>query len=219
MWAWDHPRSRGVYREWNDDGRRHEGSSPLARGLRIGDHVPKGSWRIIPARAGFTHFSGLLGRLSWDHPRSRGVYETMIAIHSPSLGSSPLARGLRTRPGRRGRRVRIIPARAGFTPRPRRRLLPSRDHPRSRGVYNRDGADESPEAGSSPLARGLPPRTRRASRYRRIIPARAGFTSPCDAEYMFCRDHPRSRGVYPGCERVCFCRHGSSPLARGLRDA
>ena len=50
--------------------------------------------------------------------------------------------------------------------------------------------------GSSPLARGLHPRGRRAGRARGIIPARAGFT-----------DHARR---LPG--RLA----GSSPLARGL---
>ena len=51
---WDHPRSRGVY----PDGRRYmqvnAGSSPLARGLRVGDRGEGHGDGIIPARAGFT---------------------------------------------------------------------------------------------------------------------------------------------------------------------
>ena len=52
--AWDHPRSRGVYRasEMNRDTVR--GSSPLARGLRRHGRIEIGGHRIIPARAGFT---------------------------------------------------------------------------------------------------------------------------------------------------------------------
>ena len=71
--------------------------------------------------------------------------------------------------------------------------------------------------GSSPLARGLqarpPPRRPR----RRIIPARAGFTSHAPHRPDRGGDHPRSRGVYllmSGLLRGC---RGSSPLARGLR--
>jgi len=50
------------------------GSSPLARGLLVGDttHVPVG--RIIPARAGFTHEE--------------------VQNGADAEGSSPLARGL-----------------------------------------------------------------------------------------------------------------------------
>ena len=51
-----------------------EGSSPLARGLRVRLSLSITRKRIIPARAGFTiqMYVGLF--LYWDHPRSRGVY-------------------------------------------------------------------------------------------------------------------------------------------------
>ena len=51
--------------------------------------------------------------------------------------------------------MRIIPARAGFTRDPERPVLPRRDHPRSRGVYNKMMFYMTHEDGSSPLARGL----------------------------------------------------------------
>ena len=55
--------------------------------------------------------------------------------------------------------------------------------------------------------------------WRRIIPARAGFTIHVFEELSEPRDHPRSRGVYPGHgQRLCD-PGGSSPLARGLRGA
>ena len=50
------------------------------------------------------------------------------------------------------------------------------DHPRSRGVYGHDGHEAVPQAGSSPLARGLLYSALAAEGRDRIIPARAGFT-------------------------------------------
>ena len=50
-----------------------------------------------------------------DHPRSRGVYLTARVFEVVSVGSSPLARGLRRESRHPRRIVRIIPARAGFT--------------------------------------------------------------------------------------------------------
>ena len=72
-------------------------------------------------------------------------------------GSSPLARGLRSLRATIKLAKRIIPARAGFTPQPVCRPQPPRDHPRSRGVYDRTDGGDQPERGSSPLARGLRP--------------------------------------------------------------
>ena len=51
----DHPRSRGVYAQWQIMPGGNEGSSPLARGLLLSHIVRAGPHRIIPARAGFTH--------------------------------------------------------------------------------------------------------------------------------------------------------------------
>ena len=70
--------------------------------------------------------------------------------------------------------------------------------------------------GSSPLARGLlgdPPVEVLAGR---IIPARAGFTTPGACSGGSGRDHPRSRGVYIVTGGQRGESYGSSPLARGL---
>ena len=95
------------------------------------------------------------------------------------------------------RSTRIIPARAGFTPPPSPSAAPTRDHPRSRGVY--DHVEETADAarGSSPLARGLRPAGQLLQHERRIIPARAGFT--------------------PARRSPPWPETGSSPLARGLQ--
>ena len=192
----DHPRSRGVYGPVALVVEFVLGSSPLARGLppSLGERVD--SWGIIPARAGFTRQSSETASRGGDHPRSRGVYVSHEDMTMNEKGSSPLARGLPKHFHPWGRVPRIIPARAGFT------------HPL------RPAADNV--SGSSPLARGLhqaghdhPPRPG-------IIPARAGFTSLRRSRATCERDHPRSRGVYPGAVRGGDRGGGSSPLARGL---
>ena len=213
----DHPRSRGVYVKEGSVYDVNSGSSPLARGLRIVNIPNLAEIRIIPARAGFTRRAteslllgpgssplarGLLlhgahsdldlriiparagftacrllvrGEL-WDHPRSRGVYVDEKATRRNTMG--------------------IIPARAGFTKPPRPCSSNPRDHPRSRGVYCRLKPTRKSLRGSSPLARGLRPPDRRLHRPRRIIPARAGFTTRPQSGTPQRTDHPRSRGVY-----------------------
>ena len=93
----------------------------------------------------------------------------------------------------------IIPARAGFTAPTRRTCRPTRDHPRSRGVYRVSWVGRMLGQGSSPLARGLPRPSLTGTPPARIIPARAGFTGPRRGPWPRGWDHPRSRGVYaPG---------------------
>ncbi len=72
--ARDHPRSRGVYRSSATQASQRCGSSPLARGLPLRVRARARVFRIIPARAGFTHVRLVLTRFVADHPRSRGVY-------------------------------------------------------------------------------------------------------------------------------------------------
>ena len=212
----DHPRSRGVYDSSVRSVLTGTGSSPLARGLPVSVGGCVTTPGIIPARAGFTLAPRSAFCCPQDHPRSRGVYWRWSCGAARLLGSSPLARGLRTTPTSISSHAGIIPARAGFTSRMSRRRGGRSDHPRSRGVYG-PGSPLSPlSPGSSPLARGLRRPEARADPCRRIIPARAGFTgcSPwsCDPP----ADHPRSRGVYRKLRRATPGRAGSSPLARGL---
>ena len=212
----DHPRSRGVY-----DGRITwtawtPGSSPLARGLRGQISAQPVDVGIIPARAGFTLERMDAAEMARDHPRSRGVYPTGISATGSTAGSSPLARGLPKGPKMNARTTRIIPARAGFTPRPARWTGPDRDHPRSRGVYPVVAGVPGISRGSSPLARGLPDAPAIAPGLTRIIPARAGFTSSRHWPGQWSQDHPRSRGVYRRRRNRRRTPGGSSPLARGL---
>ena len=213
----DHPRSRGVYETPAIRAFDRTGSSPLARGLLVGDSGPIAPRGIIPARAGFTPCSPV-GRTSRrDHPRSRGVYRTPRSTPPPPHGSSPLARGLRPGGELDPGPGRIIPARAGFTSSAGPSSRTWRDHPRSRGVYYSEIGLESADQGSSPLARGLPRSSRPGIPTLWIIPARAGFTLASQAHSIQYRDHPRSRGVYSDISTRSRLARGSSPLARGLR--
>ena len=197
--ARDHPRSRGVYPAQTATRLAPLGSSPLARGLQHVGVGPQHDPGIIPARAGFTRTGRPATARRWDHPRSRGVYVD-------DGGHLPVHPG-------------IIPARAGFTERTTRTERGGGDHPRSRGVYMAATRALGAPAGSSPLARGLPPLARALGGAHGIIPARAGFTPTHTRMPRRRPDHPRSRGVYSrGCS-WCASSAGSSPLARGLLSA
>ena len=152
----DHPRSRGVYRLHGVKGPDGCGSSPLARGLPETPIDTNLWWWIIPARAGFTGSPKTYVESFEDHPRSRGVYELRTDLIQKDLGSSPLARGLRTFPAAIPSTARIIPARAGFTIPHNHAIGGAADHPRSRGVYKCAILFILRWEGSSPLARGLP---------------------------------------------------------------
>ncbi|ERH14503.1 hypothetical protein HMPREF1549_03446 [Actinomyces johnsonii F0510] len=214
------------------------GSSPLARGLRRFLDAVFVDGGIIPARAGFTQRPAPVPGGRGDHPRSRGVYLCSSQPTRTTLGSSPLARGLRPSRARTGHSERIIPARAGFTAstwkpcrwigdHPRSRGFTGRhvthrslstDHPRSRGVYRRTRGHSGSSRGSSPLARGLHDQVRGRGADRGIIPARAGFTQASRTPSTASTDHPRSRGVYTDGRGGHWEYRGSSPLARGLPD-
>ena len=193
---------------------------------------------IIPARAGFTVMCAPPWLLGGDHPRTRGVYRYVCPSVASRGGSSPHARGLRRGRGRRPARGRIIPARAGFTSSTLFPVALITDHPRTRGVYVLDDAIALHSGGSSPHARGLPPRdglpdpragiiparagftwpmTVTTGGRGRIIPARAGFTSHPFPGAFPARDHPRTRGVYLLSGPRLHPGAGSSPHARGLR--
>ena len=132
------------------------------------------------------------------------------------VGSSPLARGLRTGHFCEIFLSGIIPARAGFTAVGvvGHGVIP--DHPRSRGVYRSRGVIARGVGGSSPLARGLLAPGNGLIDHTRIIPARAGFTAELSVSPWILGDHPRSRGVYIPRSFIRRRTRGSSPLARGL---
>ena len=111
----DHPRACGVYLLRSCPGGSSAGSSPRVRGLLATIMSGRLVSGIIPARAGFTGTpAGSRGRRP-DHPRACGVYLSVRSGSRFPAGSSPRVRGLRLLSCCSFCRLRIIPARAGFT--------------------------------------------------------------------------------------------------------
>ena len=92
------------------------------------------------------------------------------------------------------------------------------DHPRSRGEYRRDRDALKLANGSSPLSRGILGGTISWQVAIWIIPALAGNTCESCPLWLFCQDHPRSRGEYCHSEFWPPTGSGSSPLSRGIRS-
>ena len=172
------------------------GSSPLARGTRGFLRRRCLRRRLIPARAGNTRFSRSRITAGSAHPRSRGEHAYPLYRRPHQRGSSPLARGTL----RMGFCViflaRLIPARAGNTPKACTAHYPAAAHPRSRGEHGNRPAMPAIRFGSSPLARGTPSIICRPQKRNRLIPARAGNTPDKYAGKNAQAAHPRSRGEH-----------------------
>ena len=160
--------------------------------------------RIIPAYAGSTVPRQFLARRMRDHPRVCGEHHDYCSMADFNTGSSPRMRGaLRHRHFELAARG-IIPAYAGSTSRPIRRLRIRRDHPRVCGEHSGCGDTVQLERGSSPRMRGAQPN--RCIRFgaNGIIPAYAGSTCPQFLGYGWKRDHPRVCGEHsPRCLAAC----------------
>ena len=195
--ALDHPRSRGVDYELFTEFNGFDGSSPLARGRPLVHVDAEPAGRIIPARAGSTSGNSGIAGTSGDHPRSRGV------DGSPPWGRTRAKRIIPARAGSTALRPRFSVSWLGSSPLARGRLFPSL----FLAVFT----------GSSPLARGRRMGPALTVIAPRIIPARAGSTSPPGAPRHWTGDHPRSRGVDALVYVWNHSETGSSPLARGRR--
>ena len=193
------------------------GSSPLSRGILARMGLTGCRPRIIPALAGNTGGQTTTGDLDSDHPRSRGEYDDEEGHSVASVGSSPLSRGIHPQRAHKWCREGIIPALAGNTDDGTQRTVRARDHPRSRGEYDRHNITVPPPYGSSPLSRGIQLCILVGLDHKGIIPALAGNTIPHPNLLRSWTDHPRSRGEYLHDLRVNVISAGSSPLSRGIR--
>ena len=190
-----HPRSRGEHNVSGVDKPNGWGSSPLARGTRLGCKVSGGSFGLIPARAGNTARAKGDKSENGAHPRSRGEHSIAPVFDTVRVGSSPLARGTRSQPVPDGITHGLIPARAGNT---------------GTGRGSSGGC-----GGSSPLARGTLAGKGFGVSRPGLIPARAGNTAWFLRITKSGGAHPRSRGEHACKNLRTPSRLGSSPLARG----
>ena len=192
-----------------------DGSSPRARGTPHGDVQRLSCVRIIPACAGNTQDGGIKGVGNSDHPRVRGEHATTEALGAGTCGSSPRARGTRSRCSAGTGPGRIIPACAGNTDPSRRRRFRTPDHPRVRGEHGVGQRRRRECRGSSPRARGTPGTGKSLFALNRIIPACAGNTCSAWSFSPRLSDHPRVRGEHGMIHEPDRSIAGSSPRARG----
>ena len=153
------------------------------------------------------------------HPRSRGEHEMLRYLREGDVGSSPLARGTHRKHVRRTIPHRLIPARAGNTVVRLATAWRAAAHPRSRGEHEDRPGRHLALCGSSPLARGTLKELGYVTEDGRLIPARAGNTRTASTHATCPAAHPRSRGEHLNNADFNELKDGSSPLARGTREA
>ena len=192
----DHPRVRGEHQDSSSGPENEGGSSPRARGARVGSLLHVLVLRIIPACAGSTSPKPPCRRAERDHPRVRGEHRGFVSVNDGPAGSSPRARGALVLTSRLLSLGRIIPACAGSTLEAQHSAPGKADHPRVRGEHSRRLRANEAAEGSSPRARGARGRYRHVQNLRGIIPACAGSTESRRLREPSSADHPRVRGEH-----------------------
>ena len=214
-----HPRSRGEHLPPSSSTTESSGSSPLARGTQAFSTFTNTRTLAHPRSRGEHSHAIIRGNLQFgSSPLARGTLLVRGQWLVPPPGSSPLARGTLLHGRHESRRVRLIPARAGNTARSRRATRSGQAHPRSRGEHARKEHTNDAPPGSSPLARGTQIHGELVPFLFRLIPARAGNTTPGMLKLSPTTAHPRSRGEHSGPLWSRAHPRGSSPLARGTRS-
>ena len=153
------------------------GSSPRVRGKRGIFALSLIGSGLIPARAGKTCGRWGTTARARAHPRACGENSVGIPTFPGGYGSSPRVRGKRPRPALCAGAGRLIPARAGKTPRPRRPARSPGAHPRACGENPVLNNFIRGLAGSSPRVRGKLSSAREDLSAARLIPACAGKTA------------------------------------------
>jgi len=126
----------------------------------------------------------------------RGEHIPSQAVAFPKPGSSPHARGTLRCVAADDLVARFIPACAGNTSDGHDPKSASPVHPRMRGEHPLSWISCTRPTGSSPHARGTPPRQARRPTRDRFIPACAGNTYPLLTSQSTQPVHPRMRGEH-----------------------
>ena len=213
----DHPRACGANRGRGVFASCASGSSPRVRGKRRGAGHRYDVARIIPARAGQTAPNPIGRGHGSDHPRACGANFLDRWTTFFLFGSSPRVRGKPIARLPAAGRPRIIPARAGQTGVTGVPPVTVPDHPRACGANLGDETQITDTTGSSPRVRGKRRHARSGTIERRIIPARAGQTSPVSPHCRRSSDHPRACGANTVEATNSNDTDGSSPRVRGKR--
>ena len=156
----DHPRMRGEHACDERQTWPSKGSSPHARGAQVHHALDDERQGIIPACAGSTTTACTSPRLVWDHPRMRGEHNLPRIGAGSASGSSPHARGAHDDDTIAALDERIIPACAGSTIPAQTLGKVFEDHPRMRGEHQGVHVMVCFDEGSSPHARGAPPKSK-----------------------------------------------------------
>ena len=210
-----HPRERGEHVLMVSGLVLRLGSSPRARGTPSRPHRGYRHARFIPASAGNTFGVTRTSKVIPVHPRERGEHRKYEAGGNETDGSSPRARGTLSGGAVAGGGPRFIPASAGNTGPSRSTSGNGPVHPRERGEHTSANDAGGAMAGSSPRARGTQLRLNLGSRFRRFIPASAGYTLRGLFQHRRQAVHPRERGEHFDPHQACLRVGGSSPRARG----
>ena len=191
-----HPRRRGEHSNVCGLTPPSVGSSPQARGT----HSPLAAQVVcdglIPAGAGNTGEAVRGRRGPGAHPRRRGEHRRLREPVRGQCGSSPQARGTRSRVEGARTIPGLIPAGAGNTRHQQDSRSPAGAHPRRRGEHSLRSITPVSSSGSSPQARGTPTRRSDNVLSRGLIPAGAGNTTHTAWESPTVTAHPRRRGEH-----------------------
>ena len=210
-----HPRAGGDHIPQRGHMSRSSGSSPRGRGPRDKIVTDNHFSRLIPARAGTTTTTKETQHEMQAHPRAGGDHDLSLSRGCVGTGSSPRGRGPPGSPPREWGQHRLIPARAGTTRArpPRRHGGPA--HPRAGGDHASEARDTGTPSGSSPRGRGPLCAHICGADADRLIPARAGTTTPTRCAARSSPAHPRAGGDHVWRARLSRRGCGSSPRGRG----
>ena len=191
---------------------------PRAGGENLSHGLPRiPIRRLIPARAGKTVGVSSECEAGEAHPRAGGENRAAFHRFERWFGSSPRGRGKHQLTNDDDGRTRLIPARAGKTPRHRTGRPRTAAHPRAGGENSTASASLWRLLGSSPRGRGKHRRRRQGRRRERLIPARAGKTWVFMRMTRRARAHPRAGGENSSAAEDARESGGSSPRGRGKR--